>query len=154
MPSELSPIASKPDALNQTHVELTHAPLHPQLAKDSVMVCQLGLSELRLINDARFFWLILVPRRANIAEWFELDAPEQAQLHAETMDIAARLKRHTGCTKVNIGALGNVVRQLHVHIIARTENDACWPRPVWGSAMEAMDDKTLAHRATEVQAWF
>jgi diadenosine tetraphosphate (Ap4A) HIT family hydrolase len=128
--------------------------LHPQLAKDSIAVCQLDLSELRLINDARFFWLILVPQRENIAEWFELQAEDQRRLHDETMQVASMLKTQTGCTKVNIGALGNVVRQLHVHIIARVENDACWPRPVWGSVMEMMTDAMLSQRLAAVRAWF
>ncbi len=128
--------------------------VHPQLAKDSVVVCQLDLSELRLINDTRFFWLILVPQRESIAEWFELNAEDQRRLHEETMRVASVVKTQTGCNKINIGALGNVVRQLHVHIIARYEADACWPRPVWGSAMEAMTDAMLSQRLAAVRAWF
>ncbi len=110
--------------------------LHPQLAKDSVAVCQWALSELRLINDLRFTWLILVPQRPDVAEWFELIDQDQLILHQEAMRAASVLKAQTQCTKINIGALGNVVRQLHVHVIARVEGDSCWPRPVlcgrWG----------------------
>jgi diadenosine tetraphosphate (Ap4A) HIT family hydrolase len=128
--------------------------LHPQLAKDSVLVCSFALSELRLINDTRFFWLILVPQREAVLEWFELDSADQLTLHQETMRVAAALKNNSKCTKINIGAIGNVVRQLHVHLIARNENDACWPRPVWGSVMEPMRDADLTARVAQVQAWF
>jgi diadenosine tetraphosphate (Ap4A) HIT family hydrolase len=128
--------------------------LHPQLAKDSVPVCTFELSELRLINDARFFWLILLPQREAVLEWFELDSADQLRLHQETMRVASALKAHTACSKINIGAIGNVVRQLHVHLIARNENDACWPRPVWGSVMEPMRDSDLAARIAQVQRWF
>jgi diadenosine tetraphosphate (Ap4A) HIT family hydrolase len=128
--------------------------LHPQLAKDSVPVCSFALSELRLINDTRFFWLILVPQREAVLEWFELNSADQLTLHQETMRVAAALKANSKCTKINIGAIGNVVRQLHVHLIARNENDACWPRPVWGSVMEPMRDSELATRVTQVQQWF
>ena len=128
--------------------------LHDQLAKDSIAVCQWGLSELRLINDLRFTWLILVPQRENVAEWFELDDQDQQILHQETMRAARMLKAKTNCTKINIGAIGNVVRQLHVHVIARFEGDACWPRPVWGSAMEPMSEFALVTRLAEVRSWF
>ena len=128
--------------------------LHAQLAKDSVGVCQWRLSELRLINDLRFTWLILVPQRQNVAEWFELDDQDQQILHQETIRAARVLKAQTNCTKINIGALGNLVRQLHVHVIARVEGDSCWPRPVWGSAMEPMSDYALAQRLAEVRGWF
>lgn len=128
--------------------------LHSQLVKDSIAVCQWNLSELRLINDLRFSWLMLVPQRENIAEWFELDEHDQRTLHQETMRAARILKAQTNCTKVNIGAIGNVVRQLHVHIIARFEVDACWPRPVWGSPMEPMSEFALATRLAQVRAWF
>jgi diadenosine tetraphosphate (Ap4A) HIT family hydrolase len=129
-------------------------PLHPQLAKDSVAICHFALSELRLINDTRFTWLILVPQREQIVEWFELSAADQLLLHQETMRTASVLKAQSGCTKINIAAIGNVVRQLHVHLIARNENDACWPRPVWGSVMEPMRESELAQRIATIKQWF
>lgn len=128
--------------------------LHPQLAKDSVPICRFELCELRLINDDRFAWLILFPLREGISEWFELSEPEQLQLHQETMHVAKILKARSHCQKINIGAIGNVVRQLHVHVIARNENDACWPRPVWGTALEPMSDNALNLRVAQLQAWF
>ena len=128
--------------------------LHPQLAKDSIAICQLTLCELRLINDERFVWPILLPQREGISEWFELSDSEQLQLHQETMHVAKILKARSHCQKINIGAIGNVVRQLHVHIIARNENDACWPRPVWGTPLEPMSDSALNLRIAQLQAWF
>jgi diadenosine tetraphosphate (Ap4A) HIT family hydrolase len=125
--------------------------VHPQLSRDSIHVIDLSLCQLRLINDARFRWLILVPKRAEIVEWFDLNEADQRLLHEETMRIASWLKADTGCSKINIGALGNMVRQLHVHIIARHENDACWPRPVWGSAMEPMPEQQLESICVQIR---
>ncbi|WP_179213732.1 HIT domain-containing protein [Rhizobium sullae] len=105
--------------------------LDRRLESDSDRVMQTGLCDLRLSKDARWPWLILVPRRANITELFELTPLDQVLLTFETEMTAAALKKITGATKINIGALGNIVRQLHVHVIARVEGDANWPGPVW-----------------------
>ena len=107
--------------------------LDPRLAADSAFIADGPLSQLRLMNDARFAWLVLVPRVADAVEWVDLDGNQQRLLLAE-LNLAARLLRASGpCHKLNIGALGNIVRQLHVHVIARNEGDAAWPGPVWGS---------------------
>jgi diadenosine tetraphosphate (Ap4A) HIT family hydrolase len=107
--------------------------LDPRLAADSLMLAEGPLSQLRLMDDARFAWLVLVPRVADATEWIDLEGAHQRLLLAE-VNRAGRLLRATGpCAKLNIGALGNVVRQLHVHVVARTEDDAAWPAPVWGS---------------------
>jgi diadenosine tetraphosphate (Ap4A) HIT family hydrolase len=107
--------------------------LDPRLAADSLMLAEGPLSQLRLMDDARFAWLVLVPRVADAVEWIDLDGASQRLLLAE-VNRAGRLLRATGpCFKLNVGALGNVVRQLHVHVVARTEDDAAWPGPVWGS---------------------
>ncbi len=108
--------------------------LHPQLAADTVPVGDLALTRVLLANDANYPWLILAPRRAGLVEIIDLEPNERAQLMAE-IDAAARvLKAVTECEKLNIAALGNVVRQLHVHVIARRHSDAAWPKPVWGAA--------------------
>ena len=105
----------------------------PRLAADSVLVADGPLSQLRLMDDARFPWLVLVPRVAGVEEWIDLDGGAQRQLLAE-VNLAGRLLRSLGPVhKINIGALGNIVRQLHVHVVARGEGDAAWPGPVWGS---------------------
>ena len=105
----------------------------PRLLADSVLVADGPLSQLRLMDDARFPWLVLVPRVEGAEEWIDLAGPAQRQLLAE-VNLAGRLLRSLGAVhKLNVGALGNVVRQLHVHVVARSEDDAAWPGPVWGS---------------------
>lgn len=106
--------------------------LDPHIEADSVPVAPLAVSDLRLMDDARFPWLLLVPRRAGLAEIIDLDAADRALLFNEIVAVSEALKAVTGCHKLNVAALGNVVRQLHVHIIARFETDPAWPRPVWG----------------------
>lgn len=106
--------------------------LDPRLLRDSTPVMTIGLCTLRLINDSRWPWLVLVPMRAGVSETFELTPLDQTMLTFETNMVAAALKKVTGATKINTGALGNIVRQLHVHVIARSEGDANWPGPVWG----------------------
>jgi diadenosine tetraphosphate (Ap4A) HIT family hydrolase len=106
--------------------------LDERLARDSLLVAPIGLCQLRLLNDCRWPWLVLVPQRNGISEAFDLTPLDQVMLSFETNLVATALKKVTGATKINVGALGNIVRQLHVHIIARTEGDANWPGPVWG----------------------
>ena len=106
--------------------------LDARLDTDSVSLMWLGLCELRLMNDCRWPWLLLVPQRSGIEEVHDLTPLDQAMLTFETNMVAEALKRATGCTKINSGALGNIVRQLHVHVIARSEGDPGWPGPVWG----------------------
>jgi diadenosine tetraphosphate (Ap4A) HIT family hydrolase len=106
--------------------------LDERLAEDSVLVVRIGLCEVRLMNDRRWPWLILVPQRDAVSELFELAPLDQAMLTFETNLIGAALKKVTSCEKVNIAAIGNIVRQLHVHVVARSAGDANWPRPVWG----------------------
>jgi len=119
--------------------------LSPQLEKDTINVGDLPLSRVVVIKDANYPWLLLVPRRADAVEIIDLDEVEQAQLMTEISRVGRALKEITKCDKLNIAALGNVVPQLHVHVIARRSNDAAWPRPVWG-VMPA-----LAHDPAEVQ---
>jgi diadenosine tetraphosphate (Ap4A) HIT family hydrolase len=103
-----------------------------RLARDSDLITKIGLCELRLMKDARWPWLVLVPQRTDVTEVHELTPLDQAMLAFETTLVSEALKKVTGATKINIGALGNIVRQLHVHIIARSEGDPNWPGPVWG----------------------
>jgi len=103
-----------------------------RLARDSDMLMRIGLCQLRLSRDSRWPWLILVPQRSQISEIFELTPLDQTMLTFEMNLVATALQNVTGATKINIGALGNIVRQLHIHVIARFEGDANWPGPVWG----------------------
>ena len=108
--------------------------LHPQLAADTVPLGDLALARVLLAKDANYPWLILVPRRAGVRELIDLDESEQVQLLGEIAACAQALKEIVPCDKLNIAALGNMVAQLHVHVIARTTDDAAWPKPVWGAA--------------------
>lgn len=103
-----------------------------RLARDSDAVLDLGVCQLRLMNDSRWPWLILVPRREGAVELFDLPEADQRAISAETARVGSWLKAHAGAAKINIGALGNIVRQLHIHVVARSEGDAAWPGPVWG----------------------
>lgn len=107
--------------------------LDPRLEADTRHVATLPLCELRLMDDARFAWLVLVPRRADMVEVADLAEAEQQQLWREASRAGAALRATAPCDKLNLGALGNIVRQLHLHVVARTQGDAAWPGPVWGS---------------------
>jgi diadenosine tetraphosphate (Ap4A) HIT family hydrolase len=106
--------------------------LDDRLTADTLFLADLTLCRVLLMNDSRFPWLILVPRRAGLRELSDLAPPERALLIEEVALAGERLKTHTGAKKINIGALGNIVAQLHVHVVARREGDAAWPGPVWG----------------------
>ncbi len=106
--------------------------LDPRLTADTFLVGETPLSQVLLMNDTRYPWLILVPRRADITEPFELSEADQAQLWSESMLLGEAMKAHFAADKLNIAALGNQVAQLHVHHIARFHTDAAWPGPVWG----------------------
>jgi diadenosine tetraphosphate (Ap4A) HIT family hydrolase len=107
--------------------------LDPRLAADTIEVGDLSLSRVLLRNDARFSWLILVPRRAGLIEIVDLETSERATLIEEIALAGEALRALPDVAKINIGALGNIVRQLHVHVVARRLGDAAWPGPVWGA---------------------
>jgi diadenosine tetraphosphate (Ap4A) HIT family hydrolase len=119
--------------------------LHSQLKKDTIDIGDLPLCKVLVIKDAHYPWLLLVPRREGAVEIIDLDEVAQAQLMTEISRVSRSLKEITGCDKLNIAALGNLVPQLHVHVIARRATDVAWPRPVWGVM------PPLAHDAEEVQ---
>ena len=106
--------------------------LDSRLQQDSLVLGEFPLCQLLLSKDANYPWFILVPKRAGISELFELDAAEQQQLWQETTLLAEALKASYAADKMNVATLGNVVSQLHMHVIVRTREDAAWPAPVWG----------------------
>ena len=120
--------------------------LDPRLAADTLPVIETELCLIRLMNDARFCWLIVVPRRAGITELIDLTETDRAALRAGIDRVASALRASVPCDKLNIAAIGNMVEQLHVHVIARRRNDALWPRPVWGQgpAMAYTADESVA----------
>jgi diadenosine tetraphosphate (Ap4A) HIT family hydrolase len=106
--------------------------LHPQLLADSHPVCELTLCAVRLIDDARWPWLVLVPRQPFLRELMDLSGDDQVTLLREVNRAGRVLQRLFRTDKLNVAALGNVVPQLHVHVIARRSDDPAWPQPVWG----------------------
>ncbi len=106
--------------------------LYPRLAADTVFAAEWSLSRVLLMNDARYPWLVLVPRRAGLTELHELSVEDRAFLIEEIALASERLKALTGAAKINTGALGNLVPQLHIHVVARKPGEAAWPGPVWG----------------------
>lgn len=115
--------------------------LNPRLAADTLEICDLGQCQLRLMNDARFVWCILVPKITGAFEWHDLPEMAANAVFSETMQVSRALKSLENIDKINIGAIGNVVSQLHIHVIGRQVNDAVWPAPVWGNGTPlAYDD--------------
>lgn len=106
--------------------------LDSRLANDTLPLGQFPLSQLLLMNETRYPWFILVPQRENIVEWLDLSDADRLQLHQESMWLARAMQIAYRPTKLNIANLGNIVRQFHLHHIARFEADAAWPGPVWG----------------------
>jgi diadenosine tetraphosphate (Ap4A) HIT family hydrolase len=107
--------------------------LHPTLARDTVEVTRLPLCRALLMNDRRFPWLVLVPERAAVREIHELSPADRTALVEEIARASEALERLFHPDKLNVGALGNIVPQLHVHVVARAAGDPAWPGPVWGS---------------------
>jgi len=129
------------------------AELHPQLAKDTVELGRFLLSKLLLMRDANYPWLILVPDRDAVSEIFQLDEADQQQLQRESSCVARLLVSEFDADKINIGALGNIVPQLHIHHIARYTNDPAWPAPVWGACpAKAYSDIELEKMVSKVKA--
>ncbi|HXM00562.1 MAG TPA: HIT family protein [Rhizomicrobium sp.] len=109
--------------------------LHATLAADTAFVADWALSRVLVMNDARYPWLILVPRRAGLSELHDLTNAERVVLIEELSRAGAALKTLTNAAKINTGALGNLVPQLHVHVVARSPGDTAWPGPVWGQGV-------------------
>jgi diadenosine tetraphosphate (Ap4A) HIT family hydrolase len=124
--------------------------LHPQLDQDSVTVADLPLSRLLLSRDANYPWLLLVPRRPGASEIIDLGTAEQVQLMTEIDMVSRAVKAVTGCHKLNVAAIGNMVLQLHIHIVARQLDDPAWPKPVWGTVAARAYD--LAERERFIAA--
>jgi diadenosine tetraphosphate (Ap4A) HIT family hydrolase len=123
----------------------------PRLDADCATIGDLPFSRVLLMDDARFPWLVVVPRICGARELIDLDASDRNALFADVDRVARALEARVGPDKLNVAALGNVVAQLHVHVIARFRSDAAWPRPVWGVG-ETLHHADDARRA-EVAAW-
>ena len=129
--------------------------LDPRLAADCIRVGRLPLSLLLLLNDARYPWFVLVPQRSGVSEVFQLSDDDQQQLWRESAQLARHLMQAFHADKINIGALGNLVPQLHVHHIARFSSDPAWPGPVWGhSVAEPYAKHGITERVGMACEWF
>jgi diadenosine tetraphosphate (Ap4A) HIT family hydrolase len=128
---------------------MTKFELDPRLAADTEDVGTLGLCRVMLMNDARYPWLILVPQQAGLIELGDLNRDDRICLMDEIEAASAALTRLYTPEKINTGALGNIVRQLHIHIVARNTGDPAWPGPVWGHspALPYADDALKARVA-------
>ena len=129
---------------------MTTLVLHPQLAKDTALIGRIGECLLLLMKDARYPWLILVPEQEGLRELHDLSDDQFSSLTQIIKQTSLRLQTLTESLKINVAALGNMVPQLHIHIIARREDDASWPGPVWGvgTAEPYTEDKLTVLVAT------
>ena len=123
--------------------------LDQRLQQDTLLLGDFPLCRLLLMNDANYPWFILVPRRDEVSELFQLDAQEQQQLWRESTELAEVLKDTFKADKMNVATLGNVVSQLHMHVIVRRKDDPAWPAPVWGKhpAKPYSDEQVSALRS-------
>ena len=126
--------------------------LDARLEADTVSVMQSGIIDIRMMRDTRYYWLVLVPQIKGAVEWFDLPDIAARGLFTTAQECAQRLQALTRADKMNIAALGKMVKQLHVHVIARHADDAAWPGPVWGvgDAVDfdetALQDRLIALR--------
>ena len=109
--------------------------LNSKLKSDTHFITDLKISRLLLMNDSNYPWLILVPRKADLIEFTDLSFEDQIEVLREINLVGKILQENFGAEKLNIAALGNVVSQLHIHVIARKKNDVTFPKPVWGNAV-------------------
>jgi diadenosine tetraphosphate (Ap4A) HIT family hydrolase len=108
--------------------------LDPRLQKDTFDCGRFELCRVLLMNDSHYVWFILVPQRDGVTEIHHLSAVDRAQLWQESQQLSEWLEKTFSFDKLNVGALGNVVSQLHLHHVCRKQNDPAWPGPVWGFA--------------------
>jgi len=106
--------------------------LHPQLATDTESVVELNLCKILLMNDQTYPWVVMVPKRLDLREIHDLSPADQQLLVSEITQTSKAMQRLFKADKMNVAALGNMVPQLHIHVIARYENDSAWPGPIWG----------------------
>ncbi len=103
-----------------------------RLTRDSVFIAEHNEFEIRLFDDARYFWILIIPQLDDIIEWHDLNPDQSARMMMIANHLGLAMKQHSDATKINIAAIGNMVRQFHLHVVARKEADPAWPGPVWG----------------------
>lgn len=126
--------------------------LDPRLQNDTLLVGDLPLCRVLLMNDQRYPWIVLVPRRSSMVEIIDLAVEDRSRLYEESEQVSQLLLTHFAGDKLNVGALGNVVSQLHVHHVLRHQGDPAWPGPVWGhSPAEPYAADVAERRVVELQ---
>ena len=123
--------------------------LHASLESDSVRIGDLPLSSVRLCNDSNYPWVILIPRRKDIEEIYQLSLDDQHQLLLESSLISGSLVEIFSPDKLNIATIGNIVPQLHMHHVCRYKKDACWPKPIWGQVNTIPYDNRILTKTIE-----
>ncbi len=131
---------------------MTTFELDPRLAGDSELLAVIDDIEVRTMRRVPWPWLLLVPRVAGASELFDLDDAQRAALWRLTLALSQALKQATAADKINVGALGNVVAQLHVHIVARHRTDPAWPSPIWGRSEAPIDEAADSARRETLRA--
>ena len=127
--------------------------LHPTLSKDSILAAKVESLQVRLVDDARFFWLLIVPE-TTATELHDLDEKTAETLWKLVRRLGQALQVHCDAGKINNAAIGNLVPQLHFHIVARHIDDAAWPQPIWGyGKAEPLAEATKAARIESIQSW-
>lgn len=140
------------DQLSTAAVTNESFQLDPRLAADSVLLGSQEGIELRLFNDQRYLWLLLIPQQPGLVEWLELQPLQQQALAQCLRTVSTLLKRLQPQGKLNIGTLGNVVQQFHLHVLMRHPGDPAWPGPVWGhSPREPYQPAALAQQVAQLQ---
>jgi len=121
--------------------------LDDRLKSDTILVKELKSFQVRMMNAKEFFWMVLIPNKPNLIELSDLNINERNYLMNFAVDLGNFIKSSEKYDKVNIGMLGNIVSQLHLHIVLRKINDAAWPGPVWGRDFNNLDEKTKKYRS-------
>lgn len=129
--------------------------LHPQLAADTVLIKEEEDLLLLMMNDRQYPWFIVVPKLDGITEWHQLPEEMQIRLHLYCVKLGKAVATSFDSKKINTAALGNMVSQLHVHVIGRRQDDPAWPKPVWGHTQPIpMEEKELNTRANTLNQYF
>ena len=121
--------------------------LDKRLESDTILVKELKSFQVRLMNANEFFWMVLIPNKPNLIELSDLNIIERNYLMNFAIDLGNFIKSSEKYDKVNIGMLGNIVSQLHIHVVLRRIGDSAWPGPVWGRDFNNLDEKTKKYRS-------
>ena len=121
--------------------------LDKRLENDTILIKELENFQIRLMNSQQYFWIVFVPTKLDLIELSDLNTNERNYLMNYAIDLGNYIKNSENYDKVNVGILGNVVSQLHIHVVLRKIDDAAWPGPVWGKDFNYLDQKTRKYRS-------